>query len=90
MKSRDYWGVLWEYMISLYNIIMLASYFHVPTLTAKPREGLSSIRPMIANVEVREAACSVRWARALTILFRSLWQDGLEVRQHVNALFFTQ
>ena len=66
----------------VHHILMLTSYFHVPILTSqvKPKEGPSSIRPMIANVEAREAACSVRWARALTILFRNSWQDGLEVR----------
>ena len=72
------------------HLLMPTSYFHVPILTsqAKPKEGPSSIRPMIANVEAREAACSVRWTRARTILFRNSWQDGLEVRLRFRPVMF--
>lgn len=75
----------------MHDLAMLASSFscerghtiHVQ-VASQPEEFCTSLQPMIGNVEAREAA-SVRWARTRTILFRSLWQDGLEVRRDLSV-----
>ena len=56
-----------------------------PTVANSVLEGglavldFSDLWPMFGEVEPEKD--SVKWATALAILFRSLWQDGLEVRE---------
>ena len=40
---------------------------------------------MIGEAKPHEA--SVRWATPLIILFKSSWQDGLEVRQRHQSIY---